>query len=97
MKMKNSVINAYYIDTTGKTAERVNQDNLPQLKHENDYIWLQLNFASSEVKQFLQSLNMNDSTIHALTKAESRPRAAVSNEELLLIVRGINKIKGEKS
>jgi zinc transporter len=94
--MKNSVINTFYIDSVGKTAEKVNPDHLPQLKHENDYIWLQLNFAVPEIKQFLQSLNINELTIHALTKAESRPRVAVSNEELLLIVRGINKIKGEK-
>lgn len=94
--MKNSVINAFYIDSVGKTAEKVSPENLPPLKHDNDYIWLQLNFAVPETRQLLQSLNINESVIHALTKAESRPRVAVSNEELLLIVRGINKIKGEK-
>lgn len=94
--MERAVINSFYIDSIGKTATKIDPDNLPAIKHENDYIWLQLNFAAPEVKPLLQSLNINESAVHALTKAESRPRVAVSNEELLLIVRGINKIKGEK-
>ncbi|MGV8136451.1 MAG: CorA family divalent cation transporter [Mangrovibacterium sp.] len=94
--MKNAVINSFYVDSVGKTATKIDPDSLPAIKHENDYIWLQLNFAVPEVKSFLQSLNINESAIHALTKEESRPRVAVSNEELLLIVRGVNKIKGEK-
>jgi len=94
--MKNAVINTYYIDSVGRTATKTDPAALPAIKHENDYIWLQLNFAVTEVKQILQSLNINELNIHALTKAESRPRVAVSNDELLLIVRGINKIKGEK-
>ncbi|MEL7588677.1 MAG: zinc transporter ZntB [Prolixibacteraceae bacterium] len=94
--MKNAVINTFYIDSAGKTAKKIDPDNLPAVKHENDYIWMQLNFSAPEVRQVLLSLDINESTIHALTKAESRPRVAVSNEELLLIVRGINKIKGEK-
>lgn len=94
--MKNSIINTFYIDSISKTAEKVNPDDLPQVRHENDYIWLQFNFSAPETRQLLQSLNINESTIHALTKPESRPRVAVSNEELLLIVRGVNKIKGEK-
>jgi zinc transporter len=94
--MKNAVINSFYVDSVSKTATKIDPDSLPAIKHENDYIWLQLNFAVPEVKLFLQSLTINESAIHALTKAESRPRVAVSNEELLLIVRGVNKIKGEK-
>jgi zinc transporter len=94
--MKSSVINTFYIDSVGKTAENMSPEALPPIKHEDDYIWLQLNFAAQESRKLLQSLNINESTIHALTKAESRPRVAVSNEELLLIVRGINKIRGEK-
>lgn len=94
--MKTGIINAFYIDSVGKTAEKLSSDSLPPVKHDRDYLWLQLDFAVPEVKQILQSLNINESIIHALTKAESRPRVAVSNDELLLIVRGINKIKGEK-
>ncbi|MEN6456992.1 MAG: CorA family divalent cation transporter [Prolixibacteraceae bacterium] len=94
--MKNAVINSFYIDSVGKTATKIDPDSLPAIKHENDYVWLQLNFSVPEVKLFLQPLNINESAIHALTKAESRPRVAISNEELLLIVRGVNKIKGEK-
>ncbi len=94
--MKNAVINSFYIDSVGKTATKIDPDSLPAIKHENDYVWLQLHFSGPEVKLFLQPLNINESAIHALTKAESRPRVAISNEELLLIVRGVNKIKGEK-
>ena len=49
--MKNGIINAYYIDSAGKTAERVNPDNLPQLKHENDYFCTSFrNFTGSRFK-----------------------------------------------
>jgi zinc transporter len=94
--MKNAVLHAYYIDSVAKSAEKISAESLPAIRHENDYIWLQLNFTVPETKTLLQSLNIGESAIHALTKPESRPRAAVSSDELLLIVRGINKISGEK-
>ncbi len=94
--MKSGIINSFYIDSAGKTAEKISAGSLPAIRNENDYIWLQLNFTAPDVRQLLQSLNLSEPTIHALTKPESRPRVAVSNEELLLIVRGVNKIKGEK-
>ncbi len=94
--MKNAVLHAYYIDSVAKSAEKISAESLPAIRHENDYIWLQLNFTVPETKTLLQSLNIGESAIHALTKPESRPRAAVSSDELLLIVRGVNKISGEK-
>ena len=94
--MKPGLINAFYINSESREVEKVNPTALPPVKNEGDYVWIQLNFTAPETRQLLQSLNINDLDISALTKSESRPRVNISNEELLLIVRGVNLIKGEK-
>ena len=94
--MKKALLNGFYISSTNKTAERITPEALPQIKQETDYIWIQLDFTAPTTKQILQSLDINEQSIRALTQDESRPRMDITNEELLLVVRGVNLIKGEK-
>ena len=94
--MKSGIINAFYVDSENKSVKKIKQEPLPSLKNENDYIWLQLNFASPDTRPFLQSTGINDLAISTLTKPESRPRVNIINDELMMIIRGVNLIKGEK-
>ena len=94
--MKSALINGLLINSTEKTVTKVDLNNLPEVKENGNYLWLQLNFTAPNVKEILESLTINEQLIHALTKEDSRPRVDISNEELLLIVRGVNLIKGEK-
>lgn len=94
--MKSALINCFYINSKEKSADKADVNNLPELKNEGDFIWIQLDFTIPEANQILQLQNLGEQTIQALTKEESRPRVEINNEELLLIVRGVNLIKGEK-
>ena len=94
--MKQAVIHAFYVNSTDKSAENIDVKALPPIKKENDYIWLQLDFSHPEATRIIESLNINEFITSALTKEDSRPRVAIYSEELLLIVRGVNLIKGEK-
>ena len=94
--MKRGLINAYYIHSSERKAVKLAPDQVPDIQQEADYIWLQLNFSASETRSILEKMEINELTINALTKEESRPRVAITPEELLLVVRGINMNKGEK-
>ncbi|MGE4586455.1 MAG: CorA family divalent cation transporter [Mangrovibacterium sp.] len=94
--MENGILNALYVDTTNKTSRDISPFPLPDLRNERDYIWLQLNFSMHGTRELLQSLQLNETVIHAMTKPESRPRANAGSDDLLLVLRGINKTRGEK-
>ncbi|WP_163708583.1 zinc transporter ZntB [Mangrovibacterium lignilyticum] len=94
--MKHAAINAFYIDSVAKTTEKITSDIFPKLRNDADYIWLQLDLNSAETKRLVESLHENEIITTALTREDSRPRLAVYPDELLLVVRGVNLIKGEK-
>ena len=94
--MKQTLLNGFYISPINKTVERITHDSFPKIKDETDYIWIQLDFTRPATKQILQSLDISEQSLRALTQDESRPRMDITNEELLLVVRGVNMIKGEK-
>ncbi|RKD91284.1 zinc transporter ZntB [Mangrovibacterium diazotrophicum] len=94
--MKQAVINAFYVDSSAKKVDKIDAYAIPALKKDTDYIWLQLDFSATETRSLVESLHVNEFWISALVKDDSRPRVEIAPEELLLIVRGINLIKGEK-
>ncbi len=94
--MKQALINGFYVSSINKTVGKISPKAFPEIKNETDYIWLQLDFTAPETKQILQSLDISEQSMHALIQEESRPRMDINKEELLLVVRGVNLIKGEK-
>ncbi|WP_372773093.1 zinc transporter ZntB [Mangrovibacterium sp.] len=94
--MKHAVINAFYVNSANKTTEKIKIDTIPTTKNETDYIWVQLDFSVPETRKLVESLHENEVITSALIKEDSRPRVAIYADELLLVVRGINLIKGEK-
>ncbi len=94
--MKNGLINAFLIKSGSKTAEKVSLQALTDLTHEFDYIWFQVDFLADDAEDILNTLGVNEITIKALLKEDSRPRVDISADELLLVLRGVNLIKGEK-
>lgn len=94
--MKHAVINAFYIGSATRKVETIDINAIPELRDPSDYIWLQLDFSVPETKRIIESLSINEFTASALLKDDSRPRVAIYPDELLLIVRGVNMIKGEK-
>ncbi|MFV0377082.1 MAG: zinc transporter ZntB [Mangrovibacterium sp.] len=94
--MKQAIINAFYVNSKTKGTEAVDVKALPALENENDYFWIQLDFSVSESRKIIQSLHDNEIITSALVKDDSRPRVSVYPDELLLVVRGMNLLKGEK-
>lgn len=94
--MAQSLKNAFHINSVTKSVEKVTLRALPNLENEHDYIWFQLDFLAEDVEDVLLSLGINEIMINALTKEDSRPRVDILQDELLLVVRGMNLIKGEK-
>lgn len=94
--MKQAIFNAFYIDSTTKRTESVDPKALPALKNDNDYFWIQVDFSVPESRAIIEALHENEIITSALMKDDSRPRVAIYPDELLLIVRGVNLIKGEK-
>ncbi|PTN04346.1 zinc transporter ZntB [Mangrovibacterium marinum] len=94
--MKQAVIHAFYVESATRKVETIDINALPELRDPSDYLWLQLDFSVPETKSVVHNLSVNELTAAALLKEDSRPRVAVSADELLLVVRGVNLIKGEK-
>lgn len=94
--MKQAVFNAFYIDSVTKKTEPVDPKALPALKNDNDYFWIQVDFSVPESRVIIESLHENEIITSALMKDDSRPRVAIYPDELLLIVRGVNRMKEEK-
>lgn len=94
--MKQAVINAFYVHSASRKAETIAIDAIPAIASEQDYIWLQLNFSKSGAREIIEQLGINEFMLSALTKEDTRPRVEVYPDEVLLIVRGMNLIKGEK-
>ena len=94
--MAQSLKNAFHINSVTKSVEKVTLRALPNLENEHDYIWFQLDFLAEDVEDVLLSLGINEIMINALIKEDSRPRVDILQDELLLVVRGMNLIKGEK-
>ncbi len=94
--MKSSIINCFYINTETKTSTPSTFEELPNQIENGGYGWLQMDFTQKNIVEILQGFNLNEQIIETLTREESRPRVDISNDELLLIVRGVNLTKGEK-
>lgn len=64
-------------------------------KPEDGLLWLNLDYSSADVTQWLASSSSLDAvTVSALTDSDPRPRAVAHGEHLLLIMRGINNNAG---
>jgi len=94
--MKEAIINAFHIESGTKKTSKIDINELPKLQGESDYIWIQLDFSAPKAKEIIETFALNEMIASALIKEDSRPRVDIFPDELLLVVRGVNLIKGEK-
>ena len=52
--------------------------------------WIHIDYAKPSSPDFLRSLGLSESVIHALIQHDPRPRTVLSNEGILAFIRGIN-------
>ncbi|MGQ7871178.1 zinc transporter ZntB [Sunxiuqinia sp. sy24] len=78
-----------------KRAEYVAENQLDQPIPEQAYQWLQFDLNNPDTARMLRSLEGTDELfVDALLKEETRPRISMANDDLLVILRGVNLAEG---
>ncbi len=90
-----SLIHAYNIFPATKKVERLAEDHINDPIPEHAYQWLQFDLNLPDSSAIIHSLEGADELFaDALLKEETRPRMSISNDDMLLILRGVNLSEG---
>lgn len=72
-------------------AKEVDFNDIPNARNEDGILWLHFNYTSKEAKEWITSKSDIDNiAVGALLADETRPRAIVLGDNLLLALRGVN-------
>lgn len=89
--MKLSKISTYYLDGKGGASESVDVENSEQV------VWHHLKYTDKTARNWIkQRIELSDQARMMLLNSETRPRAQVNEDELLLCLRGINFNKNQQ-
>lgn len=90
MDNKEGLIFAYILDGKGG-GQAIDWENLGKWSPEKGLLWLHLDFKSEKVRKWLsEQSGLSQILCNSLIEEETRPRGVVSEEGLLLILRGVN-------
>ncbi len=90
-----ALIHAYNIFPASKKVEPLTEDQINNPIPEHAYQWLQFDLNSPDTSAIIHSLEGADELFaDALLKGETRPRMSISNDDMLLILRGVNLAEG---
>ncbi len=88
--LNDGLLSAYFIDRNGN-SQSLSWQEIKNKQSQDGYLWLHFNYDKPKVKEWLLHENsIPDFLVEALTAEETRPRAVVEEDALLLILRGIN-------
>ncbi len=94
--MSKALINGFNIDPSAKSFDRISEDQLGCPPPDKGYQWLQFSLLSPETEGFIRKMEGYDELLlEALLQEETRPRVSILNDEMLMIVRGLNFGEGE--
>lgn len=90
-----ALIHAYNIFPATKKVERLTEDHINNPIPEHAYQWLQFDLNSPHTSTMIHALEGADELFaDALLRGETRPRMSISNDDMLLILRGVNLAEG---
>ncbi|KOH42959.1 zinc transporter ZntB [Sunxiuqinia dokdonensis] len=90
-----ALIHAYNIYPASKKVEPLTEDQINDSIPEHAYQWLQFDLNAPGTPALIHSLEGADELFSdALLKEETRPRMSISNDDMLLILRGVNLAEG---
>ncbi|WP_445587166.1 zinc transporter ZntB [Sunxiuqinia sp. A32] len=94
--MTKALINGFNITPATKQFEKISEDQLPIAASDKAYQWLQFDLKSPETEKLIRGIEGADELlVEALLKDETRPRVSILNDEMLIILRGVNLSEGE--
>lgn len=90
-----ALINGFNIFPASKSFENISINQVNDSIPEGAYQWLQFDLNSPETPNEIRSIEgLDELFVGALLKDETRPRASFSNDDLLVILRGVNLSEG---
>lgn len=90
MSNSDGLLYAFVLDSQG-AGRQVGWDELNPPLQEGEFSWIHLDYTAESALDWLnQESGLNAVDIDALTKDETRPRAAISHNGLLVNLRGVN-------
>ena len=92
---KAALVNGFNMFPGTKKADRVVIGQVFEPIPENGYQWLQFDLNSPETAKTIKKIEgLDEVLVDALLKEETRPRVSIANEEMLVILRGVNFTEG---
>ena len=90
MDQENGLIFGYILDGKGG-GKTIDWERLKQWTPDQGLLWVHLDYSSEEVKHWLRTeSNLSEISSEILLAEDTRPRLVSSNDELFLILRGVN-------
>lgn len=94
--MENPLLFAFLVHPRESVVRTLSIEEIPSEMPEHAFVWVHFNYRSSGARHLLSGLgNIEEPVIDALLSNETRPRAAFTEEEIFLSLRGVNLIEGE--
>lgn len=93
--MKKALLNAFNIYPASKKIDILSVEQIETNIPDNSYRWLQFDLNSDDTETLLKSMDgLDELFVDALLKEETRPRISFSNDDILVILRGVNLSEG---
>lgn len=93
--MKKALLNAFNISPVSKKVETISTEQIGNPIPETVYQWLQFDLSSPETGKIIRTIDgLDELLVGALLREETRPRISLSNDDMLIILRGVNLTKG---
>jgi zinc transporter len=93
--MTKALLKAFNIYPASKKIDQVSMEQIPDQIPENSYQWLHFNLNSPETASTIRGIEgLDEVLVDALLKEETRPRISFFNDDMLVILRGINLAEG---
>lgn len=94
--MEKALLHAFNVFPSSKNYEYVTVDQVADPVPENAYQWLQFDLKSKDTSRIIRSIEgLDELFVDALLKEETRPRISIANDDMLVILRGLNLAEGE--
>ena len=90
-----ALIHAFNIFPASKTFNHLSEEQVGQAVPANAYQWLHFDLNLPETAQSIRKIEgLDELFVDALLKEETRPRLLIANDDLLVILRGVNLSEG---
>ena len=93
--MLNQTLQGFNLYPKEKRAEKIGPEQLKDPVPPGAYQWIPFDLNDKNVPMLLAGAGLEETVLSALLKKETRPRVLVNQDEMLVILRGLNLAQGE--